>query len=285
MATLVRPRRGFGLQGAPIWSAGAETVLSAPVMTARTPKVRPGPGLGWTEGCRVPGNAGKYTERRWTRVCASWHTPSPTPAPPTHARPTLSSSHLSRVWEGVSQVSPPFPGPRPLPPPRSRATVGRSQSAAAQSRPLAARRIAAPPRPIQRVGDARFPPAQSTPGPAPRARGPQPTPAMYPQVFHGSPPPLHAARPPCGSSLQHPRLQEVPPGAALCPAAYFELWPHPESCSAHPTPGPAGLLRRLYALSRQLEGYWSEPSSFRGRVHPFPLRKDAGHAEPPPPDL
>lgn len=85
---------GLRTPGARIWSAGAETVLSAPMMTARTPKVRPGPGLGWTEGCRVPGNAGKYTERRWTRVCASRHNPPPTPAPPTHARPTLSSSHL-----------------------------------------------------------------------------------------------------------------------------------------------------------------------------------------------
>lgn len=189
--------------------AGAETVLSSPMMTAMTPKVRPGPGWGGRKGAACPrmrGNTRSHSAPGSERLGIIHPPPQPhlLRLDPLCPPPTAKGS--GRGCPGLRPF-PRAPGGQPsLAPAPQPATVGRSQSAAAQSRPLAARRIAAPPRPIQRAGDARFPPAQSTPGPAPRARGLQPTPTMYPPGFHGFPPPTHAARPSCGRSLQHPPL-------------------------------------------------------------------------------
>lgn len=164
--------------------------------------------------------------------------PPPTLTPPTQARPTLSSSHLLVGLGGDVPGCASFPGPPagspPPPPPSSHAAVGRSPSAAAQSGPLAARRIAAPPRPIQPAEDARFPPAQSAAGPAPPARGPQPTPTWDPLGFHGSPPPPHAAQP--TRQARSPRSAPLRRPARSCPGSAAR----PARCSAHrsvhPTP-------------------------------------------------
>lgn len=99
-------------------------------------------------------------------------------APPTPARPVL---HLPLLYKmgGDGRAVPlsqgPGAGSPPLPPLHGCVTVGRSRLPAAQSGPLAARRIAAPPWPILPASGARFPPAQSAPGPAPSARGSHPT--------------------------------------------------------------------------------------------------------------
>ncbi|XP_064135993.1 transcription factor HES-3 [Loxodonta africana] len=113
----------------------------------------------------------------------------------------------------VSRRRPEIPGPglrvwRPWgsAPPRGHAAVGRSRSAAAQSGPLAARRIAAPPRPIQPAAGARFPPAQSTPGPAPLARDPHPTPTPEPARLPPTPTPSARGRAHCENRLSKPYL-------------------------------------------------------------------------------
>lgn len=105
----------------------------------------------------------------------------------------------------------PFPGTRdwqPAPPPlRGCVTVGRSRLLAAQSGPLAARRIAAPPWSIQAASGARFPSTQSAPGPAPSARGSHPTTTQDPLTTIANHHPS-APIPLCQRALSGPQLRK-----------------------------------------------------------------------------
>lgn len=85
--------------------------------------------------------------------------------------PRHSSGEAGRGWVGCGN---PRLAVRPCPL-SSAAARWETRSPAAQSGPLAARRIAGPPWPIQSASAAQFPPAQSAPGPAPSGRGSHPT--------------------------------------------------------------------------------------------------------------
>lgn len=175
----MRPLQDLVLKTPAMWSGDAEAISRAPIVTAGDPSLaRSGRGAGMACGRCPHMKVDRHTEP--TRVgSTSVGRSTPTPAPLTQARSTFSSSHLQGDWKGMPWAALVSQGPRagspPLPPPHGRVSMGRSQSAAAQSGPLAARRIAAPPRPIQPAAGAQFPPAQSAPGPAPPARGSQPT--------------------------------------------------------------------------------------------------------------
>lgn len=158
------------------------------------------PGRDGREGAAYLRTRGGTGSRGWTGFCASRHSPSPTPALPTQAEPTFSSHLLVDQGGGCTRLRP-FPRapggqPAPTPAPRPRRCGKVAVGSGAERTPRSEENRC--PAPAHSTSRGRpVPTGTKRARSRPAGEGPpaQPTPALDPLCFHGSPPPPHAARP------------------------------------------------------------------------------------------